>query len=266
MLNEVNIHPDYIYASPRYHTVLNYPTILIPEDYSYNDSIYGTYDLNFPLYALNQTPIPTLNIVNQESNSVPIIGTLAPYLLKENFKQREIGRKNTTTIPTNTNLDYKKVTYNQYINIKLNPAWCVVQNYDVANINLNTSNVTYQPRFIVRILGNTLLSDELYSLQLTDNGLNIYTSDFPIGLIVKYNNNLWKCVQNTSKYPPKNVDTLDNNWLNLNSRLNIFYADLFILNSNKSSYFMEVADDKRYFNPVEQDDTLVSWNLAYWEE
>jgi len=262
-LNNISLISTYNYGSPRYHTILNLPTVIIPEDYVTHDAVQGTYDMNFPLYVMTNNNPPVIELVDENSNINQIKGSLAPYLSQKAYMTKQIGKQATTTIPTNTNLDSQTISYDEYLHINVNPSWCTIQNNYVSNTN---SNTTITPRFLVRVLGNSILISDIYALTLASSNLGVSNTLFPVGIIVSYNNNLWINTQSTNLYPPSTANAQSDYWNNLNGITNIFNADLFFLSSNGTSYFTSVSDDSRDFNPLTEDDTLVAWNLSYYQE
>jgi hypothetical protein len=264
-LNNISLIPTYTYASPRYHTILNLPTNIIPEDYISHDTVQGTYDMYFPLYVMTSNNPPSIQLIDNNNNINQILGALAPYLNTAAYTTRQIGYHNKIlTNPTNSNLDTANISYDEYLHISINPCWCTIQANISNNNNNNTSNIN--PQFLVRILGNAPLISSIYAITLASNSLSVSTVPFPVGMIVNYNNNLWMCTASTNIYPPTmNNITITDNWINLNSLTNVFNADVFAINENITTYYKHVTDDSRTFNPLLQDDSLVAWNVSYWE-
>lgn len=247
---------DYTFASPRYHSIINYPTVYASEDYLSHDSINGTYDKNYPLYMMTASSVPKLELVNQYGESSDMVGDINTRLYLQDSEIKTVGKQEKRTNPTNTNLEEITIKYNDYITNNLNPGWCVIQTIS----RFVNDKIEYSPLFLVRALGNTLSSMSLYSIEL-DESKTIATNEFTVGTIVKYKKTVWKCVSPTRIYPPSNPLTITPHWTSLDGRLSVFYADLFVIAEN-SKYFMEIEDSNRYFSPSQQDDSLVSWNIS----
>ena len=262
----LNTLDGYVYGSPRYHSIITYPSKYAPDDYLYQDSINGTYDKHFPLYTLNSNSIPILNLIDSNGVKSEVKGDLAVKLRQKSDKVRKVGRQEEfNTVPLNSNLTAKEVITDSYSTMNINPGWCVIQTKSYIEDN----TVKYQPYILTRILGNTLLSSELYAIELDEDKV-VSTEDFIPGTIVKYKENIWKCLSPTKIYPPSSFNQQSDSWFSIEARNNIFYVDIFLLSEEGSAYFIELEESDRHFNPVlegditEDTNTLVSWNLAYY--
>jgi hypothetical protein len=262
-----NTIPDYIYGSPRYHSITNYPTVLVPEDYSYIDSSQGSYDLHYPLYNLTTNPIPKLEIVDQKGNKLSIQGSLQLKLAEKNYKTVKSGKTNSTERPQNSNLQENIINYDSYISIKLNPGWCYIQEISTKDKD-NPNKLIFKPRFLIRTLGTNSVISKVHSIPLENisksNKSNVASTAFSTGIIVSYNNLLWKCLKSTVNYPPKSYKIKVPEWQILLEDNNPFKVDLFVINGDRIEYVIEIIDTKRKFRPNTADSSLLTWNLSYY--
>lgn len=255
----------YTFASPRYNCIKNFPTTLVPEDYSRFDGINGTCDKFFPCYSLLENNRPKTELVNNAGDVFEQKGVFGFREHKRKFQSRFIGSKNSTNAYANKTLSKHRVDEDKYVSTTLNPGWCVIQTA-VKPPKTPTEKVTYIPQFVVRALGNNDSIRQLYAVNLDDESNQLYSSntDFAEGEIVNFKNNLFKCVKSTKEYPP--TELKDNDfWQYINFDRNVFNADLFVLTDTDSKYFLPVSDNKRNFDPKrEVDDTLLCWSVAYY--
>lgn len=260
----------FIFGSPRYNASTTFPTIKIPEQYTYYTGLNGTYDKFFPLYKLTSSDSPSLQLVDNLGNSSNITGDLS--IRNTNYKsfRDTFGKNDNRSIPKNSNLEEKEVSYSYWSNINLNPAWCVIQTQvDTSDVE----NIEYSPVLLVRSLGNTNTTRQVHALDLDKQGRESQwaSADFPVGIIVKYKDNIWKCIKSTRQLPPDRIPTVgdvsNDNWQLVNLEGNVFNADLFALGKNGASgYLLEVSDKDRKFDPSKDNvqDELVCWNMAYY--
>jgi hypothetical protein len=264
--------PYYTFASPRYRAVKNKQIELIPEDYNRYDSINGTYDKYFPLYAVDENEPPVLELVNEQGQATKMKGLMEFIPFRDKFTYREKGKKNERVNLANSNLEYKKTFYQEHLSIKLNPGWSLIQ----SNVTTVAGKAKFTPKYIIRALGNNTstrynLAVKLPKLKSTESGYA--ANEFNPGTIVEYNGNLWKCLKPTKLYPPLTVatrnvgdDPTTEEWDNINLVTNVFNADVFIVGGQGIGYLAEINDETRQFNPNKKDgdDTLVAWNLSYY--
>jgi hypothetical protein len=262
----VNLTSYYVFGSPRYNAATTFPTILIPEDYSYYTGLNGTYDKYFPLYRLTESSEPIVELVKGDASSSAVKGDLS--MRVNNYKSLTAtygAIKGQKERPFNSNLEKQSVSYSYWAHTRLNSAWCVIQN---KQDNSDLQNVEHIPHLLVRALGNNaVLSDvhavDLDSIQAKDTWKS---SEFPRGMIVKYKNNIWKCKRPNRQNPPSKAESSED-WEYMNFDDSVFNADLFALTPDgTSAYMFEIQDTKRRFNPIlaNKEDDLVCWNLAYY--
>jgi hypothetical protein len=273
MSTVVNTTSYFTFGSPRYNSINTLSTNLIPEDNEHFTSLNGTYDKFFPLYRLIETDEPVHELVQQDSSSSPIKGGLKIHNTSyKTFKVDYGAIKGSKERPYNSNLEKQSVSYSNWSSIRLNSAWCVIQQQE----KTTNAGVEYIPTLLVRALGTNATIVQIHALDLDADIKNTITqwksTDFPIGLIVKYKDNAWRCIKPTRKIPPekapKDSQLINGDWSYMNYNDNVFNADIFFLSeSGDSNYLKEVKDSKRKFHPVKdnKDDDLVCWNLAYYD-
>lgn len=252
----------YTFASPRYNCIVNFPSVLVPEDYRLFDSLNGTADKYFPCYTLLQGSSPKTVLYNNLGIQTEHEGVFGFREHSKHRKSFKVGKKDNPASPSNKNLFQAKVFTDRYITTNLNPGWCVIQTVETV---VNDETV-YTPNYVVRVLGNNSVTKELYAINLDDEDIEIeYTNaSFVAGDIAIYKQNLFKCIKETNLFPPKQL--IDNEyWKSLNMN-NVFNADLFTLTNKTSSYVAEVGEEDRRFNPDSEDDSLICFNIAYWHE
>jgi hypothetical protein len=269
-MTTVNLTSYYIFGSPRYNVATTYPTILIPENYEYYTGLNGTYDKYFPLFKLTESSEPLLDLVSANASTSPIKGDLSIRVNNYKALTTTFGAiKGSAEKPFNSNLEKKSVSYSYWAHTRLNPAWCVIQN---KQDNSDPQNIQYIPQLLVRTLGNNAVLSNIHAVDLDtlQPTTTWKSSEFPIGMIVKYKENLWRCKKATRTNPPekslKNGQT-NSEWDYLNLNDNVFNADLFALTEDGTSgYMFEVKDNHRKFNPIlaNKDNDLVCWNLSYY--
>ncbi|MGL5923693.1 hypothetical protein [Chroococcidiopsis sp.] len=255
--NIVNTTPFHLTGSPRYHTVKNEETVLIPADYLYQDRINGTYDKFFPCYSLDTSDVPTIELTIGLGTPKPLKGDLGTTLFRDQFKGKEVGKKEAFSSPVNSNLEYKKVFYAEHWYTKLTPGWCVIQTAkDVQGKET--------PAYLVRALGNDQVCRSIHAIDLPSSKQASPLGSFLPGMIVKYEESVWKCLKKTRSYPPRKPSKRPSVfWELVEFASNVFNADVFSMSESGSSYFTEVTDPVRTFNPKTQDDSLVLFNVAY---
>lgn len=221
----------------------------------------GRYDKYFPLYAITDTDDPKYILTAPTNEEKTIKGDLEPKLYRDKYKHRHLGKKEKPTGIFNSNLDFKDLYYKEWFSVKLNPAWTVLQTDGTA--------VTH----LIRCLGNNYTLKNVHAFSLDDNNkLDVIAGTFPKGIVVLYKKNLWKCIKDTNKYPPTTLPTktspINVEWQSLATSSNVFHADIFSTGKDSNfKYTRTVTEDNRNFNPTqEKDDTLVSWNVAYFNE
>lgn len=266
IVSTLYITPYFTYGSPRYNCVRTLPTVLVPEDYKAFDNLNGTCDKYFPCYTLTTNTPPKTELINNEGVTTMLKGSFSFREHRTSTDYSIIGRKSNPGSPYNLGLARHKVYLTKCLTAKLNPGWCVLQTR-IKPPQDEEGKDTYIPQFVVRILGNNDTIKQLYAVDLDEETTqNIYGSqtDFLPGEIIKYKQNLFKCIIQTKDYPPI-TPTTNNNWQYLNLNKSIFNADLFAISDNNAEYFLSVEEDKRKFNPTTDDpDTLVAWNAAYY--
>lgn len=252
----------YVFGSPRYNCIRNYPTILAPEDYTSYDGLNGTCDKYFPCYTLTSNDKPITEFVNEKGEVVKNEGAFGFREHQPKTKFKIVGKKDNPDSPSNSTLARHKIYEDLYITSKLNPGWCVIQSQQKQESE--TAKIENVPQFVVRALGNNGSMRQLYALDLDaqePQALNMTTVGFLAGDIVVYKSNLFKCLKDTVVFPP--TSAVDNEeWKYMNFE-NVFNADLFALTPEKSAYFMDVSDENRKFDPTKADDTLMCWSVAY---
>jgi hypothetical protein len=269
-MSTVNLTSYYVFGSPRYNAATTYPTIVIPEDYTYYTGLNGTYDKYFPLYRLDESSEPLIEIVNSKGTSSALKGDLAMKLSSYNAKSATFGAiKGSQERPFNSNLEKKIISYSYWAHTRLNSAWCVIQNKQDAT---DIQDIKYVPQLLVRVLGNNAVLSQIHAIKLdTLKADSVWkTTDFPVGMIISYKDNVWKCKKQTKTNPPdKKLKEGQQNefWEFMNLADNVFNADLFAITEDGSTgYMFEITDKKRKFNPIisNKNNDLVSWNLAYY--
>lgn len=256
MTVETTLHTTdkYIHANPNYNTVNNYETIIIPENYLYINSINGTYDKYFPLYALNTNSNLATELIDKDNNSTTLEGYLGVRPVNTKHKERYIGNKFTGD---NEKIQQKKVTYTKNILPTVVPA--------LSHIQLTDSDNPV-PQYLIKILGNYYIAKEYGATKLSSK--TVYsTQEFKVGDLIVYNNVLWECKNNTLSYPPETAAQSNNDWKLPDIDLrNIFNAQVFAITGNTCVYIKQVKDLNRNFNTTTlQNNDLVCWNISYWE-
>lgn len=252
----------YTYSSPRYNSFIGYPTQKIPTNYSIHDQKNGTFDKWFPLYRLVDTEEPSFVLYNAEGSSSIVKGALTLAKVQPKYFYRDCGAiKQGKERPYNSTLEQQRITYDAWASIKLNPAWCVIQ----TRKKEESGTTTYEAIFLVRLLGNTSVVENVHTFDLDafKNDALISSAAFRPGLLVRYKKRIWKCIVQTFEYPPS-IETTTTHWQPYKPSTNVFIADVFMLTSEADSgYLLEVTDPKRKFNPATEKD-LVCWNAAYF--
>jgi hypothetical protein len=237
--------------------VRNDPTVLIPADYIYQDQINGTYDKFFPCYSLDTSEVPKIELTIGSGSPKPLNGDLGTVVFRDQFKGKEVGKKAAFSSPTNSNLDYKKVFYTEHYYTKLTPGWCVIQ-------TTKDAQGDEIPAYLVRALGNDQVCRSIHAIDLPSPKQTTPLGNFLSGMIVRYEGSVWKCLKATQTYPPQKPTKRPSGfWELVEFTSNVFNADLFALSESGSSYFTEVSDPVRTFNPKTQDDSLILFNVAY---
>lgn len=259
--NTIAILPDYVFSSPRYHTVKQFITTWRDEDYVFYDSTNGAYDKFWGVYGLTDTEVPKLEMVLPDNTQVEITGDLGIFLFKERYTSMRWGKLN-YSFPapvTNTNLDKKEIFFTSYLYTKLNPGWSTFQ------ILSAPDNPTQFSGFYVRAIGTSDSVRAYHAVKLEKDETGTSTVSFPTGIIVEYEGKLYKAKTATTEYP-EGSDA----WINIDSITNVFNADLFsITPSGYTKYIMEVSDNSRRFDPkteigVGENTSLVCWNVSYY--
>lgn len=259
--------PYYTFSSPRYNCLRNYETGLIPENYANFDALNGSCDKYFPCYTLTVNSIPKTELVNNNGERKTQQGSFAFREHMPRATTRIVGRKDRPATPFNATLQRYKLYQDKYITAKLNPGWCVIQT-QIEPPASEGGKQTYLPQFVVRALGNNSSIKQLYAIDLDDEKtqqLYVSSTRFLAGEIVQFKKNLFKCIEETSSYPPTSGQDTDN-WQYLNFERNVFNADIFALEETNSAFFMSITDDRRKFDPVvdNTNDDLICWSLAYY--
>jgi hypothetical protein len=262
----------FTFGSPRYNSIHTLPTNIIPDDNEHYNALNGTYDKFFPLYRLIETDEPINELINQDGVVTELKGALKTHNTSyKTFKVNYGAIKGTTEKPYNSNLEKQVVNYSNWSTIRLNPAWCVIQQID----KIENNTVKFIPNLLIRALGTNSVVNQIHALDLDADKKNTITewksADFPAGLIVKYKDNSWRCLRATRKLPPDKLPKIplpDSDWLYLNYNDSVFNADVFVISeAGDSSFLKEVKDTKRIFHPLRdnKNNDLVCWNLAYYD-
>lgn len=269
--NLLNQNTEYLFSSPRYNTLRNQTTNLIPEDYGYYDSINGTYDLYYPCYSLDENDVPKMKLINQYGNETIITtGDIDIFVFKGKHEGKQVGKVENPANPHNSTLEKKKVYYTQYMFNKLNPGWSILQTRPTKNSN---NKEEYSPFLLVRLLGTKEVCNQIFSIDLDDKTIKSGHVPFKIGVIVKYKEsdninetkyNIWKCIADTKELPPRKADITNSSWKLCDYTFNVFNADIFALGENKINYFTEINNADRKFHPDKEDETLICWNASYF--
>lgn len=252
----------FTYGSPRYNAVRSYGTDKIPNDYALHDSVNGTYDKWFPLYRLTESEPPLMQLVTYEGNASTVKGDLSLRNVRDKYTSAQSGAiKKGTEAPTNSNLELKTIHYSMWDSIRLNPAWCVIQN---TVDNTTPTAIKYIPTYLVRVLGNYGIAKGIHSTKISEDSKQ-RTDDYAKGSLLLYKDNLWLCTKPTRTSPPDSKYSYSSEWSLYKPENNVFNADIFSLSENgSSSYMMAITDPKRKFNPLEQKSDLIMWNVAYY--
>ena len=269
-MSTVNLTSYYVFGSPRYNAATTFPTILIPEDYAYYTGLNGTYDKYFPLYRLTESSEPTVELVRSDANSSTLKGDLSMRVNNYRTFTATYGAiKGKKEQPFNSSLEKQTVSYSYWAHTRLNSAWCVIQN---KKDNSNPQNIEHIPQLLVRVLGNNAVLSNVHAVDLDSiqSKDTWKSSEFPIGIIVKYKDNVWRCKRPNRQNPPSaalSSGQTNLDWEYMNFDDSVFNADLFALTPDgNSAYMFDVKDTKRRFNPIldNKDDDLVCWNVAYY--
>ena len=254
----------YTFSSPRYNTLYNYPTQLVPEDYSIFDAVNGTCDKYFPCYVLTSCDKPKTELVKNTGEAIENKGCFSFREHIQKAATKKVGKKDKPASPSNDLAQYK-IQSDLYTTVRLNAGWSVIQ---TKNIYENNQPVEYLPQFVVRALGNNTSIRELYVEDLDTEkvkNINSSTTNFLSGELVVYKKNIYKCIKDTLNYPPVTAGSDTEEWKYINFS-NVFNADIFALTDTSSAYFTEVSDEERLFDPDKEDDTLICWSVAYYHQ
>jgi len=258
-MTKLNIVSGYTYASPRYHTTKFASSIYADDDYQLYDVLNGTYDVYWPLYAVTESDKPSSVLINSLGDEVEVSGDLELFLLKDNYASRTIGSVGYSHPIVNTNLETREVSFSIWLQPKLNPGWSSIQTYGDTAAN--------HAGFILRILSSAEIIKGCHAVKIEKKEGDVSTiassTPFPKGIILDYQDKIYRCINPNNKYP----SVSDPDWLNLDASTNIFHADFYVYTADgQTAYFDSFADASRRFTPKENDEDLVSWNLSAWYE
>lgn len=293
------LRPD----SPRFGYLRPTNSVVQGEDYDTYNSINGSYDRHFPLFAVNNVPLPKLKITTFLTE-VNVTGALAPFRASQ-IDDLEIGPRETRaeSIAGKTGLanpyrNENKVppTHQRQTSLQYKWSWLLL---DPRFTNIQDNGL------VSRIGGGEFFHNKYYASNTTFSPrTTTFLDPAPPGFIINYTfpninkaPNAWptakyKCLKTTNRLPT-NPDG-DNNWvkleydpLNMTQYNTPFSADVYRVEpSTGSSIFVETYYElNRTFKSTSSYNTttgehtlsdignvndygnpgkIVHWNMSYW--
>ena len=254
---------NFNWGSPRYHACANYETVHMPDNYLAYDDLNGTADKYFPLYTITDSDRPAIEEVNS-AGVAKASKNLKLYVLRSNLLKRDVGMKREPQAPYNSNMQLKTVSYVELESLALNPGWCTLQTQTSETID----GPAEVGAILVRVLGNSEVVEDIYAVDLDTSPyseIRQSVDTIPAGVIYKLNSTLWECVKDTKELPPEDKEEASSDWAIIETDT-VFNADVYMYTAGNIEKVYTATEDDRKFNPVEDGgDTLVCWNLSYFE-
>jgi hypothetical protein len=120
--------PSLEFLSPRHSVCFPFSTTYAAEDHQLHQSLNGTYDRLFPLYALTNiqnatsTTKPKFELIDGVNSTSEVNGDVAYTIFKEKVNRREMGRQSDVHYLAN-NVVLNTIYFREFISPKFSPQW-----------------------------------------------------------------------------------------------------------------------------------------------